>query len=173
MMISKLIHNSKKISRKTNIVFIAMFVLLTLFDQITKYYAVHTIQNKDIILIPGVLEFHYLENTGAAWGMLKNQMVFLIVVPILVLLILLYAYFRIPADKKFTLLRFCLVLLAAGAIGNMIDRITNQYVIDFIYFSLINFPIFNVADCYVCISAALIIVCILFIYKDEDFSYEE
>jgi signal peptidase II len=61
--------------------------------------------------------------------------------------------------------------MAAGAIGNMIDRVLKHYVVDFIYFELINFPIFNVADCYVTISAALLIISIMFIYKEEDFKF--
>ena len=78
------------------------------------------------------------------------------------------SYFKLPVTKRFHLLRFCIVLLAAGALGNLIDRLMNHYVIDFIYFRLIDFPVFNVADCFVCISAVLILYCLLFRYKDEE-----
>ena len=61
-----------------------------------------------------------------------------------------------------------LLFIAAGGIGNMIDRIRLDFVIDFIYFCLINFPIFNVADVYVTVSAIVVIVLILFVYKDSD-----
>jgi signal peptidase II len=64
-----------------------------------------------------------------------------------------------------------LVVLTAGALGNMIDRMFHGYVIDFLYFKLINFPIFNVADCYVCISAFLFFLAIMFYYKDGDFRF--
>ena len=57
---------------------------------------------------------------------------------------------------------------SAGAVGNMIDRISQGYVVDFLYFKLINFPIFNVADCYVTIAAACLVILIMFYYKDED-----
>ena len=62
-----------------------------------------------------------------------------------------------------------LLFFIAGAIGNFIDRVVHKYVIDFFYFKLINFPIFNVADIYVTVAAFFMIVLGLFYYKDEDF----
>ncbi len=53
----------------------------------------------------------------------------------------------------------------------MIDRVSKNYVVDFFYFELINFPIFNVADCYVTVAAVLLIISIMFIYKEEDFKF--
>lgn len=73
-----------------------------------------------------------------------------------------------PHERHFIPLRICLLLIASGAIGNMIDRIRLNYVIDFFYFELIDFPIFNVADIYVTLSAGLLIVLILFYYKEDD-----
>jgi signal peptidase II len=64
-----------------------------------------------------------------------------------------------------------LVLVASGAIGNMIDRLSQNYVVDFVYFSLINFPIFNVADIYVTCSTVGLILAILFYYKEDDFRF--
>lgn len=158
-----------KLNRKTNIIFFIVFVLLAFIDQISKYMAARILYDHDIVLIPGVLELHYLENKGAAWGILQNQTWLLISITLVVLVVIVVAFLKLPATRQFNLLRFCLVLLAAGALGNFIDRIMNHYVIDFIYFSLINFPVFNIADCFVCISAALILYCILFKYKDEDY----
>ena len=65
--------------------------------------------------------------------------------------------------------RMCLYFIGAGAIGNMIDRMFRKYVVDFIYFRLIDFPVFNVADIYVTVAAVLLIVLVVFYYKDEDF----
>ena len=73
--------------------------------------------------------------------------------------------------SRYFWLRFCAVLVCAGAIGNMIDRIRLNYVIDFFYFSLIDFPIFNVADCYVVVACVLFAILVLFYYKDEDFAW--
>ena len=64
-----------------------------------------------------------------------------------------------------------LALVASGAAGNMIDRIHNDYVIDFIYFVIINFPIFNVADIYVTVATFIFAVLLLFYYKDNDFEF--
>jgi len=63
--------------------------------------------------------------------------------------------------------------LAAGAIGNFIDRMMWHYVVDFLYIKAINFPVFNVADCYVCVAAVLLIYCLLFRYKEEDFLWKK
>ena len=63
------------------------------------------------------------------------------------------------------------VLLAAGALGNLIDRMRYSYVVDFLYFKLIDFPVFNVADCYVTVGAVLLAVLILFVYKEEELGF--
>ncbi len=155
-------------NRKTNIIFSIMFVLLVFIDQAGKRAALHFLRDSDVQLIPGVLELHYLENKGAAWGMMQNRTWILITVTAIVLIVIACVFYRLSKGNQFRFLRFCLVLLAAGAFGNLIDRIMNHYVIDFIYVSLIDFPVFNFADCFVCISAVLILYCILFRYKDLD-----
>ena len=76
-----------------------------------------------------------------------------------------------PEDKKYNILHFLLVLIASGAIGNMIDRIRLEYVVDFFYFVLINFPIFNMADIYVSVACVLLAVVMLFVYKEEDLNF--
>ena len=73
-----------------------------------------------------------------------------------------------PDKKKYTKLHFLFSLIVAGSIGNMIDRIRYDYVVDFIYFVRINFPIFNVADIYVSLSAVILIILLLFVYKEKD-----
>lgn len=79
-------------------------------------------------------------------------------------------YQRIPLNRRFLPLNIIAVGIFAGAAGNLIDRVIHHYVIDFFYFSLINFPIFNVADIYVTLSAVALIIAVLFYYKEEDFS---
>ena len=76
---------------------------------------------------------------------------------------------KLPATRHFFWLNAVAVLFFAGAIGNFIDRVRQGYVVDFFYFSLINFPIFNVADIYVTAAAFLLIFLCLFYYKEEDF----
>ena len=73
-----------------------------------------------------------------------------------------------PVNKRFLILRILILLIAAGAVGNFIDRIRQGYVVDFFYFKLINFPIFNVADIYVSVGMVILALLIFFYYKDED-----
>ncbi len=127
-------------------------IVLVALDQFTKYLAVIHLKDKPAyIIINGILELNYLENRGAAFGMLQNQKVFFIFVAVVILGVIGYVLFKTPDAKKYRILHLLLSLIAAGAIGNMIDRVRFDYVVDFIYFVLINFPIFNVADIYVTI----------------------
>ena len=159
-----------RVKKVTSIIYSAILVLILIFlDQYTKSLAINHLMNKeDFVLIPGVLQFHYLENTGAAFSLLEGkQLLFAIITPVL-LIALAYVLIRLPQTKKYTLLSYIIVFITAGAIGNYIDRISNNYVVDFIYFSLINFPVFNVADIYVTCSVIALFLVILFYYKDED-----
>jgi signal peptidase II len=80
-------------------------------------------------------------------------------------------YFRVPGGPKYLPLRLVLIFICAGAAGNLYDRVVLHYVRDFIYFSLIDFPVFNVADMYVTVSVFVLIILIMFYYKDEDFQF--
>lgn len=149
-----------------------MVVLLVALDQITKLWAVARLKDGEpIILIPGVLKLYYLPNgnTGAAFGILSGHRLFFLIIAVVVVSVIVFALIRIPCTKKYRLLRILLVFIAAGGAGNMIDRFRLSYVIDFIYFYLINFPIFNVADCYVTVAAISIAILVIFRYRDEDF----
>lgn len=147
-------------------------VIAIFIDQITKWLVVHNLKGKDsITIIPNVFELHYLENRGAAFGMLQNKQIIFLIGASIVLIAIGYLYGKIPHTSCYFWLRFCAVLVCAGAIGNMIDRIRLNYVIDFFYFSLIDFPIFNVADCYVVVACVLFAILVLFYYKDEDFAW--
>lgn len=138
-------------------------------DQFTKYLATTHIQDNAITIIDGVFELRYLKNYGAAFGMLQNQQWFFLIVTLITLCIVTFIYVKLPRDKHFTPLRICLVTLVAGAIGNMIDRISLGYVVDFFYFELIDFPIFNVADIFATVSTIALVILFLFYYSEEDF----
>lgn len=146
-------------------------ILLIFIDQITKFAAVKCLKGQEpFVLIDGVFELSYLENRGAAFGMLQNQQVFFIIATILVLCIIVYIYLkRIPCERRFLWLNIIAILFFAGAIGNFIDRVMQNYVVDFFSFVLINFPIFNVADIYVVVGMFLFIFLGLFYYKEADF----
>lgn len=157
----------------TNILFSLFFVLLIAFDRISKNLAIQNLRGNEIELIPGVFSFHYLENPGAAWGMLPNAIWLFATITVVVMAAMVYFYGKIPFERKYILLRFTIILLASGAVGNFIDRIMWHYVVDFLYLKCINFPVFNIADCYVCIAAVLLIYCLLFRYKEEDFLWKK
>ena len=149
-----------------------MIVGLITLDQYTKYLAVIHLKDKPAYnILSGVLELNYLENQGAAFGMLPNQKVFFIFVAIVILSVVGYVLYKMPDKKKYTKLHFLFSLIVAGAIGNMIDRIRYDYVVDFIYFVRLNFPIFNVADIYVSVGTAVLVVLMLFYYKDEELNH--
>ncbi len=143
-------------------------------DQLTKYYAVAHLKGKDaVVLIPGVLELRYLENRGAAFGMMQGgKILFLIITPV-VLLLVFYVLAKMPSGGKYGILNVLLDCVVVGAVGNMADRIRLDYVVDFIYISLIDFPIFNVADMFVSLSCIAGAILILFgkRYRDEDFAF--
>ncbi len=183
----------KKSCKKMITASIAVIILVVL-DQITKYLAVIKLRDsakQSYELISGVFEFRYLENRSAAFGVdilsllnnlfkfeywtehpmafLRAKMVFFSVITIIAVIFITYWYKRIPDNKRFRLLNIVLLLFVSGAIGNLIDRVVNNYVVDFFYFKLIDFPIFNVADIYVTVAAFGLILLGLFYYKEEDF----
>ena len=145
---------------------------LVLADQFTKYIAVIHLKDQPAIpIIDNVLELNYLENRGAAFGMLQNQKVFFVFVAILILTVIGYVLFKAPEKKKYTILHVLLVMIASGALGNMIDRLRFEYVVDFISFVLINFPIFNVADIYVTVATVALVILLLFVYQEDDLNF--
>lgn len=131
-------------------------------DQLTKWLAVTYLKEIDTIpIIKNALHLTYLENRGAAFGMLKDhRWVFMIVstLAIVAIIAVMIAYYNKLYDP---LLYVGLTFIAGGGIGNMIDRIWLGYVVDFIDFRLIDFAIFNVADSFVCVGCALVILQIL------------
>lgn len=161
--------NTRKKGLFTGLIFT---VILTALDQITKQLALTFLSGTDgVELISGVFELFYLENRGAAFGMLANKQWIFILIAILMAAAAIYLYHRTPTDHRYRLLRFVCILITSGAVGNMIDRIIYHYVIDFLYFSLIDFPVFNLADCYVCIGAVLAVVSMFTVYRNESFEF--
>ena len=149
--------------------FLAGIVFLVALDQLAKYWVLKVLKpHGPIPLIPGVLELSYVENRGAAFGILQNKLWFFLAITLLILALMLWIYPRIPEEGRFLPLRLTVIFIVAGALGNMIDRIGRGYVVDFIYFKLINFPVFNVADIYVTCSAFVLAFLLLFFYKEED-----
>lgn len=149
------------------------FVILTALDLLTKNWAANVLAAKPIVLLNGVFELRYLENKGAAFGLLQNQRTFFLILTAVFIVFMIWMFVKIPADSRYLPLRILIVTVSAGAFGNFYDRLTLTYVRDFLYFSLIDFPIFNVADIYVTCSAFAFFLLIVFFYKDDDFQFLE
>ena len=149
--------------------FLIVFVILVGLDQWTKgLVTAHLKGRGPAVVWENVFEFLYSENRGAAFGMLQERQLFFFLIAAVVLAAIVYLMIRMPDDRKYRPLALCLMLVGAGAVGNMIDRLSQGYVVDFLYFKLINFPIFNVADCYVTVAAFGLVLLVMFYYKDED-----
>ena len=163
--------NKKKKIIQLIIDFVA-FIILAALDQVTKYFAIEKLKgNAPYVLIDGVFELHYLENRGAAFGMLQNGKVFFVFAAIVMITVIVFVLVKAPVSRKYYPWHVLLVMIAAGGIGNMIDRLRLDYVVDFLYFRIIDFPIFNVADIYVSVGTFLFLVMILFFCKEEDLNF--
>lgn len=137
--------------------------VLVIFDQITKVWAVSTLgSGMDMKLWPGVFHLHYLENPGAAWGILGGKQTLLILLTSIITVGMIIYFRRLPKTKWGNWGRVAFVLIISGAIGNLIDRMFLGYVRDFLYFILIEFPVFNVADILVVVGVGVLMVVLLF-----------
>lgn len=149
------------------------FILfLTVTDQWTKNLAEAYLKaSEEIVLIPGVLKLCYLENRGMAFGMFQGRQALFIVLCLVFFAGLFYLFVRIPKNRYYLPLLIAGAVLAAGALGNLIDRVMLGYVVDFIYISLIDFPVFNVADIFVVCGGIMLVVLAGFVYREQDFDF--
>ncbi|WP_202708525.1 signal peptidase II [Sporosalibacterium faouarense] len=144
-------------------IYIIIPILLVAIDQTSKYLAVNYLKSiGSIELIEGVFNVTYAINTGAAFSILSGKQVFLILVTTAVTGFLMYYLFKAIKENKSRILKLSLSLIIGGALGNLIDRIRLNYVIDYFDFTLINYPIFNVADVFVVCGTILLAYGILF-----------
>jgi signal peptidase II len=146
-------------------------IILAAFDQIVKYIINSSfVVGESHPVIKDVFHITYVQNKGAAWGSFSGRRIFLLAVTVIVAVFVVWAYLKLAkaSARSFTPLRISLVVLFAGAIGNMIDRVARGYVVDMFDFCLINFPVFNVADIYVTCSFIIIALLVLFKYKDDE-----
>lgn len=137
------------------------FLLILAADILSKLWTVNVLKAEGSIpVINGIFHLTYVENRGAAFGMLQNGRIFFISITVLMLVAAVYFAPRIFGKSR--VLDFGAVFVLAGALGNLIDRIFRGFVVDMLDFCLIDFPVFNIADIFVCIGAFLICVYILF-----------
>lgn len=151
---------------------IVIVALLLLLDQFTKYLAIERLKDHPpYVLIDGVLELQYLENRGSAFGMLQNQKVFILFVGIVFMIVIFFFLLKLPQLKKFCIVHVLLSVIIAGGLGNMIDRFRFDFVVDFISFVLINYPIFNVADICIVLATIGLFILFLFVFKEKDLEF--
>ena len=163
----------RAMKRSKIVLFSLLPVALIVLDQITKWLTRRHFSKKpdDVALIPKVLYFRYVENRGAAWGILQGRFQILSVLSIILIVGFLYALYKVPKTRRYMPLIIIFICLTSGAVGNLIDRLVFGFVTDFIYFSPINFPVFNVADIYVTCSVFALCIAILFCYSEEELSF--
>ena len=144
-------------------------LLLAALDQVSKYLAcVHLMFGEDIVVLKNIFSLTYHENAGAAFGLFQGGRWFFLVFAVIIVGIIAYYYKNLPDGRVYSCIRFSLILILAGAVGNSVDRLINGYVVDFLQFDFINFPIFNVADVFVVCGTFLMAVMVLFFVKEED-----
>lgn len=146
---------------------IALIVIA--LDQVTKYMTVQSIPYREAVeWIPGFISFTHHRNTGAAWSILEGQMLFFYVVTLIIVGVIIYYLHKY--GRKERLFGLALSLILGGAIGNFIDRLLFQFVVDMIRLEFINFPIFNIADIALTVGVGLMIV---YLILDEIKNYKQ
>lgn len=140
-----------------------IIVLGIIIDRITKLWSVSALsKGTDIVIIKDFFQFSYLENRGAAFGIFQNKIIFLGGFTSLLIIIMITVLLKSRKNSK--LLSMSLAIIISGAIGNLIDRLYYNYVVDFIsvhYKDVYSFPIFNVADILVCVGTFFLAIYII------------
>ncbi len=144
-------------------------IVLVILDQITKWQALTKLKPiKNTVVIKGFLDFTFVENRGAAFGILSGKRVFFILLTVVVAAGIIYSFYKLPKTREYNWLKCGLVLVLSGAIGNVIDRAVRGYVVDFLEVTFIKWPVFNLADIYVVVGACFILFLSLFVIKEEE-----
>lgn len=141
---------------KKKIILAVVSILIIMLDQISKLIMI----DKNINILPQVLSFSYTQNTGVAFGLISNNIIFVIIFNIVILGIIIKFLKENNESIDYTVL-VSLILILSGGIGNLIDRILRGYVVDFIKFDFINFPIFNVADISITLGIFILVIIIV------------
>ena len=139
---------------------IVVGIILTVADQLIKIWAIYSLEPVgSITIIENIFSLTYVENRGAAWGMMAGAKWYLIIMPI-VIIVAAIAYLII---KKLSdpLLLWSVMLIVSGGLGNLIDRIFRGFVVDYLHATFIDFPVFNLADCCITIGAGLLILYVI------------
>ncbi|MGE7365883.1 signal peptidase II [Desemzia incerta] len=148
------------------ILYYLLAAVLIAIDQMVKWKIVQNFSLYDELeVIPEFFSLYYIQNRGAAWGILPGRMGFFFIITILIVGYLIYTFHNLPQKSILSGISFSFIL--AGALGNFIDRMRLGYVIDMFRFDFIDFPIFNVADVFLTIGVGTLMVYLLFFEKEE------
>lgn len=140
-------------------IYILIIIAGIVLDRITKIYAVkHFISNPHS---GSLINLTYLENRGAAFGILQDKRILFVILTLAIVLYLLY-YFITNLKSNPLVLNIAFSLIISGALGNFYDRLFQGYVVDFVEFAFVDFPVFNIADIFVTVGCGLLIIYILF-----------
>ena len=147
--------------------FFAGIFIIAILDQTAKLFAAGLLPSvRTIPIIEDIFHLTYVENTGAGFGAFSGYTWILTVLTLLVILaVVIYVVVKRP--KNYTLLT-ALTFMIGGAVGNVIDRIRLGYVIDFFDFRIIDFPVFNVADCFITVGAVIFAVYVIFLSDKKE-----
>ena len=140
-------------------------------DQVTKFLTVANIPiYQEIPFLPGVLNLTYVQNTGAAFSSFEGQQWLFALIFLVFTGLILFEYFKKPMGFA-TFERWCIAAIYGGGLGNMIDRVRMGYVVDMIETSFMEFPVFNVADCFITCGCVLLmghlVLCNKQFWKDK------
>ena len=150
------------------LIFIVSVSILVFIDQLTKFLASANLKgNAPYVVIDDIIELVYTENTGAAFGILQGKQFLFYILTVVVLIILLVLLHKMEFTAHNVPYFIFLILIFSGAVGNFVDRVKNRFVVDFIYFKPIDFPVFNFADICITCGVVLALVATFTIYKNE------
>ena len=155
------------LARIRDLAMLAVIVLVIILDQVSKHWIVSYFQipglRPPVSILGQVLTLDYTQNTGVAFSLFQGQNIKFLLIG-LAILVIAYLYWRFRDDGSL-LLKLCFGLVLGGAIGNLLDRFTNGYVVDFIHFQIpgsFDWPVFNLADSSICVGVALIAFLLFF-----------
>ena len=148
---------------------IILAAVLIAVDQITKYIALTSLKPLgNMTFIDGFMDFTFVENRGAAFGILNGKTWLLLLLAVVICAVLVVAMSKMPDTREYKWLKWTLMLILAGAVGNIIDRLLRGYVVDFFEFTFITWPVFNMADIYVVVGTIVMALLVIFVIKEDD-----
>lgn len=146
-------------------IYVILIAAILVGDQVAKYFtAANLAVGQSVTFIPGFMDFTYVQNTGAAFSMFSNATWLLALLSGIMAVVVIYLLFKFKKRLSSKLFNIAMAFIAAGAIGNLIDRVAHGFVIDMMEFTFVNFAVFNVADCFVTFGAIMLAVYILWFW---------